>query len=777
MADKPSNGIVDRPDHLLSRPDLVVLGFVILLALAVRLVNLGIFPDTVNPDEADSTQDALRILYGMPPQNGFFGIDWTQQPAFSAYLLSAFLKLFGSNVVAVRLPSVLLSAAALVPFYLVLRRQFSAVISLSSTFLLATNLWYLNFSRSGWNNVHIALYMLGAMLFLLLALDALRTRPEDRVRWLSLFAMTGVFCALGLYGYTAGRSIILAVIAFCPFGIWFYRRGWRRVAMGYLMIVLVVGVLFWPQGSYVLSMWDTFNTRTRAVLIFNTSEYSQDPVGTLGRQVSRNVVGFWDGRVNHTARYTPDNESLLDPATGGLVLAGMVLSVASVRARRRQENWLWWTMLLVAWGITEIPTANTPDGARGVGWMPALLYFSALAMEEASLFARRIVGLAGWTVPAAAGVLVLAVGYSNVNHYVVWQSQPTVRQQRSPFVTVQEFPQWAAEVVDRAVKKQGSFPVNQWRENHPLAEAVPRQVSPPSLPAASPKFVPPDIPRERWPHLIGDIGGKGNGADQLLEPRSVAVDARGNIYVLDSHPKVQSVKKYDSSGRFLLSWGGPGQGDGKFASAWALVVNGAGEVLVLDEVNYWVQVFDANGRFLRKWGGPSTQMYHPRAMAIDAADDIYIADTGRKRVLLFTSMGVAKGERGGPSGSLPEAERLIEPAGVAVGPDGSLYVADAPRQVIRRYNNEGRQMGVWSFGFVDAINGPRLATTADGSVYATLPGSSMFLRFDANGNLLGGGGRTGSKDYLEMPSGIAVDGAGKLYVTDLNQGLVRIYAP
>src|SRR6266508_1958982 len=114
------------------------------------------------------------------------------------------------------LSSAVISTLALIPFYLLLRRQFSIIASLSATVLLATDVWYLNFSRSGWNCIDICFYMLMAMLFLMWGCDAMTSANNPRWKKWAHFAAAGFFCALGLYGYPAGRAITLAVAAFFP---------------------------------------------------------------------------------------------------------------------------------------------------------------------------------------------------------------------------------------------------------------------------------------------------------------------------------------------------------------------------------------------------------------------------------------------------------------------------------------------------------------------------------------------------------------------------------
>jgi 4-amino-4-deoxy-L-arabinose transferase-like glycosyltransferase len=457
------------------------LAVVILAAFAIRIYDLGSFPDTVVADEADNMQDAVRVLFHQPPVNGFFGVDWTPQPAFSIYKQAAFLSVFGFNIFAMRLPSALSSSLALIPFYWLLRRQIAWFPALFATCLLATSVWYLNFSRSGWNNIDVCLYMLAAMLFLMLSLDALPTAISQNPKPWFCFAATGFFCALGLYAYPSGRVITLAILAFLPVAWFFNRKYFKELLLGYALLLGVATILFLPQGIYAAQNWEYFNGRASNVFILNSPEFKADPAGVMMLQAERNLRGPWDGSVNntHPAQYVPSNEPQLDRVTGALALGGMLLSLLMRRFRVRPETWLWWLMLFGGWSLTQLLTGGTPNGARGIGYMPTLVYFAALALDEIAIQLRRIMKrtrLDGSLQPyanrsvlilLALAVFMLAV--ANGMHYVGWQSNPQTRSARYLYVTAREFPEWAATIAGLAASGRGIMNVFQWRESHPIA--------------------------------------------------------------------------------------------------------------------------------------------------------------------------------------------------------------------------------------------------------------------------------------------------------------------
>jgi hypothetical protein len=457
------------------RLEWIVLGVIVFASLLVRTYRLGSLPDTVLGDEADNFQASVRILYGLTPENGFFGVDWTQQPAFSAYKGALFLSLFGLNVTALRLSSALLTTLALVPFYWLLRRQLSIQASALATVLLSTNVWYLNFSRSGWNCPDVVLYMLMAMLCVMLGVDSLRKQDSWPARSLAYFGVSGFWCTLGLYGYPAGRAITLGMAGFAAVALFWYGRARREVLLGFIVLFAVDFVAFAPEAAYALQNLDRFNNRTNVVLIFNDPAYKADPVGTMAAQFSKNIRGPWDGRVNNTPRYSPPGEPQLDPVTGAFALAGMVLSLVMLRFRSKPETWLWWLMLLSGWALTQLLTARTPDGARGIGYMPTLLYFAALGLDAVLAALRSRSRAYRWRkttlrqINAGIVALGLLVAITNLAHYWEWQRSPSTRSMRYIYLTTAEFPRWASDIRARAIAGGNVTNLNAWRALYPIA--------------------------------------------------------------------------------------------------------------------------------------------------------------------------------------------------------------------------------------------------------------------------------------------------------------------
>ena len=145
-------------------------------------------------------------------------------------------------------------------------------------------------------------------------------------------------------------------------------------------------------------------------------------------------------------------------------------------------------------------------------------------------------------------------------------------------------------------------------------------------------------------------------------------------------------------------------------------------------------------------------------MAVNAGGDVFVADTYNNRVVKITPQGqvvtVAGDGVAGYSGDgrLAAFAELNSPTGVAVDAEGNLYVADSANNVIRR---------------VDAKTG--IITTVAGDYAADQANNGL-------GGFSGDGGpATGAQ--LNDPQGVAVDGAGDLFIADTFNNAIREVTP
>jgi hypothetical protein len=435
------------PSSKQRRWEWIGLAAILSAALAIRLYALDRIPAVVFHDECDNLVNVYQILNGKGP--GFFGLDWKPQPAASVYLLSLSMRV-GMSIWTLRLPAVLFSVAALIPFHLLARRTLGVPAALLTTGLLATDIWYLHFSRSGWENIETCLFLMTAALCIC---DGVRS---GRLR---SFAGAGACAALGAYGYFGGRAVLPTVLLIGLLSLLRPSIPRRRLVGGILLMLAVALLLFAPQLRTVVSKWDTFQRRSRDVYILAGSKTMPvvEQLSILARSfVSKGQQLFSEHipiGIERGNRYLPMSTGAFTRPTAALLGAGMIISVFWL-----SETWLWWLLLLLPFVLTEVLTRGSLNGARGVIFVPVLYLFVGLSIHLAWRLCRRV-----WRPLAALVVVgVIALCLSTTRRYFEWAQSPELLFALEPAIPVAEFPEWQAFQLEKA-KTGELFNVLMWK--------------------------------------------------------------------------------------------------------------------------------------------------------------------------------------------------------------------------------------------------------------------------------------------------------------------------
>jgi sugar lactone lactonase YvrE len=223
----------------------------------------------------------------------------------------------------------------------------------------------------------------------------------------------------------------------------------------------------------------------------------------------------------------------------------------------------------------------------------------------------------------------------------------------------------------------------------------------------------------------------------------------------------------------------------------------ANYIYVADTENHRVQIFNRNtlayvATIGGSYGTGNNQFKFPTDVAVDAAGNIYVADYANKRVQKYNSSRIYQRTYGTTGVSyVASNDRFYYPEGVAVGPDGSIYVVEGYGHRLVKLNAAG--VPQWTvgeagqpgddnahFGYLrDVAVGPdgRIYTIEAWSSARYAPGSNHRLQiFNPDGSYYGGFGGYGSGNYQFIaPHGIAIDQAGKVYIADRDNHRVQIY--
>lgn len=141
-----------------------------------------------------------------------------------------------------------------------------------------------------------------------------------------------------------------------------------------------------------------------------------------------------------------------------------------------------------------------------------------------------------------------------------------------------------------------------------------------------------------------------------------------------------------------------GLGPGQLARPAGISLDAAGNIYVADTSNHRVTVFDPAGNYVRtlsRTRDASIQLNEPWSMAIDTGGNIYVADTWNHRIQAFSPDFQKLAEWGVPGGRpSPGPFDLFGPRDIAIAPDGTLWVTDTGHKRIIQYSPEGEAIAV-----------------------------------------------------------------------------------
>jgi DNA-binding beta-propeller fold protein YncE len=135
-----------------------------------------------------------------------------------------------------------------------------------------------------------------------------------------------------------------------------------------------------------------------------------------------------------------------------------------------------------------------------------------------------------------------------------------------------------------------------------------------------------------------EIGAPGTENGQFRAPNAVAVDNDDNIFVSDSGN--QRVQVFDKEGKYLKAINGSkdGQGSSVFVNPRGIAVDSRGILYVVNNLTHFVYGFNENGEKVFDFGGMGSeneQFYLPNGLFVDDNDQVYITDTLNQRIAVY----------------------------------------------------------------------------------------------------------------------------------------------
>ncbi len=237
------------------------------------------------------------------------------------------------------------------------------------------------------------------------------------------------------------------------------------------------------------------------------------------------------------------------------------------------------------------------------------------------------------------------------------------------------------------------------------------------------------------------IDNRGNGPTQYYTPYGIGQDpATGEIFIADTDR--YQIDVYSETGTYLRSWGAKGTGPGKFLYPSRVVVNSVGTVFVADTWDHTIVMSDRFGNEIKQFGGAGSkpgQMRSPHGLALDADDNLYVADQGNKRIDVFDkngnflrkfgSQGTAPGQFGGDLRGLA-VDQVNGWVYVVDGEGNKVHKFDLQGNFITRWGSNGHGPGQFADGGREAAVGP------DGTLWVADMPNYRVQRFTPNGDFI-----------------------------------------
>ncbi len=322
------------------------------------------------------------------------------------------------------------------------------------------------------------------------------------------------------------------------------------------------------------------------------------------------------------------------------------------------------------------------------------------------------------------------------------------------------------------------------------------------------------------PTYSSAFGSSGTGSGQFKLPTADAVDASGNVWVVDTENN--RVEKFTTTGAFVQAMGfgvtdgaakyeictttckagTAGAGSGQFSSPSGIAINQtSGNVYITDQGNNRVEEFSSAGTFIRAFattGSAAGQLNTPAASAVDGSGNVWIADTGNNRVteynpegafLLAAGWGVKDGKseaetctttcQAGSAGA--GSGQFANVQAVAIS-GGNVYVVDRGNDRIEKFSAAGAyqsQFGTKGIGPGQFTSPFGIATEpSTGDLYVSDKEANRLEKFTPTGGYLASFGATGAGNgQFSAPRGIALTATSTMYIADSANNRIDKWLP
>ena len=392
-----------------SRIEFLILSVILGLAVALRTIGLSSHPYPWSGDEASVGFEAMRILSG--EVTNFFDAGWSSQPNWSFVPTAITELIFGQNIVAVRMASVLAGTLAVLFVYLAGRELFNPSIGLMAGAFLAALPYHVHFSRLGVNNVVDS--FMSALVFWLLVRAWRKDDPRS-------YYLAGAAAGLSIYSY-AGTRLALLLAGITLLFLVLFQKGylhshWKHLAAFGIAVMISVApqAAFFVRNPYIfLGRLGQEGILFNGWLVHQATQTGKSVLEILFDQFSRTTLVFIASPAPGNFFNSPDPYLTLIASV--LFLLGMGYALAYWYILRYFVPLIWFWAVILFGGIL---TLNPPANTRLLMTSPAIVIFMALGTYKVLEYLQKFRLVPARAVVPTFFAVALIILYQNISFYM-----------------------------------------------------------------------------------------------------------------------------------------------------------------------------------------------------------------------------------------------------------------------------------------------------------------------------------------------------------------------
>lgn len=435
-----------------NKKELILVGILLIVTLFTRFYKINTVPMNIHPDGMDAAR--LYLLWNDDNRGDFWSrSNWNGSHAINNYFLTIPWDLLGRPFWGMRVGPAITSILTILLFYYSIKLLTNnASVSFMSCLLLSADPWFLNFSRSSWENIANALVVTA-----LVYAYALRNNKI----FLSII-ITAVSVIIAPYLYHPGKIIfVVGLMLLYYYLILIYREPIKKKLLHiyFLTFSIIVAILPLAINSNT-SNWGR---------IINVSVFSYEhPFQAIKQNIIRTSLALvlfrgdqWHVGIND--RYLPTHGQVMFVPLVVMFWLGVLIAT-------KKSPCLILMFVLLFFPI-NISSIGTPDAARSVHIVPLLYTFIAYGLvfvfvDIAKFVSKFKFGMISYKLLTFFSVLILTLnGYIKYWNWINLESTALVRE---PSIYLSEYQEWLSTTQDLVRTKGITQSIGEWRAEHPI---------------------------------------------------------------------------------------------------------------------------------------------------------------------------------------------------------------------------------------------------------------------------------------------------------------------